>query len=65
MQTEKLSLKGITNVLSRRELKKIMAGSGGGGGNGYGCGQGCYTDHGFCQCGSCVSTYGTLIGTCQ
>jgi len=28
MKTEKLSLKSIKNVLSRNELKKIMAGSG-------------------------------------
>lgn len=28
MKNEKLSLKGIKNVLSRTELKKIMAGSG-------------------------------------
>jgi len=31
MKIEKLSLNGIKNVLSRAELKKIMAGSGGGG----------------------------------
>jgi hypothetical protein len=29
METKKLSLSGIKNVLSRAELKKIMAGSGG------------------------------------
>jgi hypothetical protein len=29
MKTEKLSLKSIKNVLSRAEMKKIMAGSGG------------------------------------
>jgi hypothetical protein len=29
MKSEKLSLKGISNVLSRAEMKKIMAGSGG------------------------------------
>jgi hypothetical protein len=28
MKTEKMSLKGIKNVLSRGEMKKIMAGSG-------------------------------------
>jgi hypothetical protein len=28
MKTEKLSLKGIKNVLSRAEMKKILAGSG-------------------------------------
>jgi len=32
MKKEKLNLKGIRNVLSRNELKEIMAGSGGGGG---------------------------------
>lgn len=31
MKTEKLNLKSIKNVLSRAEMKKIMAGSGGGG----------------------------------
>jgi hypothetical protein len=31
MKKEKLSLKGIKNVLSRDEMKMIMAGSGGGG----------------------------------
>jgi hypothetical protein len=30
METERLSLKSIKNVLSRAEMKKIMAGSGGG-----------------------------------
>jgi hypothetical protein len=30
MKTEKLSLKALKNVLSRAELKKIMAGSGSG-----------------------------------
>lgn len=29
MKTEKLNLKSIKNVLSRAEMKKIMAGSGG------------------------------------
>ncbi|MFI5139574.1 MAG: hypothetical protein ACHQIM_17270 [Sphingobacteriales bacterium] len=29
MKTEKMSLKSIKNVLSRAEMKKIMAGSGG------------------------------------
>jgi len=29
MKTQKLSLKGIKNVLGRSEMKKIMAGSGG------------------------------------
>ena len=33
MKIEKLNLNGIKNALSRTELKKIMAGSGGGGGS--------------------------------
>jgi hypothetical protein len=39
MKREKLSLKSIKNVLSRTELKNIMAGStgGGGGSGGGGC----------------------------
>jgi hypothetical protein len=37
MKTEKLSLKGIKNVLGRADLKKIMAGSGGGNLGGSGC----------------------------
>jgi hypothetical protein len=32
MKIEKMTLKGIKNVLSRSEMKKIMAGSSGGGG---------------------------------
>jgi len=36
MKIQKLSLSGIKNVLSRAELKTIMAGSGGGGGGGGG-----------------------------
>ena len=48
MKTEKLSLKGIKNVLNRAELKKIMAGSGGPcntcGPGGYNC-CGCYNSH--------------------
>lgn len=31
MKTEKLNLKSIKNVLSRAEMKKVMAGSGGSG----------------------------------
>jgi len=30
MKIEKISLKGVKNILGREELKKIMAGSGGG-----------------------------------
>jgi len=60
MKTEKLSLKGIKNVLSRAEMKKIMAGSGS-----DGCGNGCYSDA-YCPfCGRCVSSFGTSFGTCQ
>ncbi len=36
MKIEKLSLGSVKNVLSRAELKKIMAGSGGTGGTGGG-----------------------------
>jgi len=55
MKFEKLSLASVKNVLSRAELRKIMAGSGpggtsggggtggGGGGGGTSGGQGCYT----------------------
>jgi hypothetical protein len=38
MKPEKLSLKGIKNVLSRGEMKQVMAGSGGDGGSGGGGG---------------------------
>jgi hypothetical protein len=62
MKTEKLSLKGIKTVLSRRELKKIMAGGSGPGGGGGQCSTGgCVTmldcGGGFCPCspnGECV-----------
>ncbi|MDB4903002.1 MAG: hypothetical protein JWQ63_2283 [Mucilaginibacter sp.] len=40
MKTEKLSLKGIKNVLSRGELKRIMAGSGNCSGLNGACGVG-------------------------
>ena len=40
MKFEKLSLASVKNVLSRAELRKIMAGSGNGGGNGGGGGGG-------------------------
>jgi hypothetical protein len=49
MKTEKLSLKSIKNVLSRAEMKKIMAGSSGDcqlglcndDGSSYSCAAGC------------------------
>ncbi|MDB5136129.1 MAG: hypothetical protein JWP37_2732 [Mucilaginibacter sp.] len=41
MGTKKLSFKDISNVLSRAELKNIMAGSSGGGPGGGGGGGGC------------------------
>ncbi|HVW12401.1 MAG TPA: hypothetical protein VHB54_01180 [Mucilaginibacter sp.] len=69
MKKDKLSLKGIKNVLSRDEMKMIMAGSGSGGpGGSGGCGQGCYLNAGplGCpNCGTCVSLFGTNAGTCQ
>jgi hypothetical protein len=53
MKTEKLSLKSIKNVLSRAEMKTIMAGSDGGGG-GTGGGSGGCPNYGYaipcCQC---------------
>lgn len=63
MKFEKLSLASVKNVLSRAELRKIMAGSGtggtgtgggGGGGGGTGgssgSGQGCYVSYFGCDC---------------
>jgi len=44
MKIEKLSLNGIKNMLSRTELKKIMAGSGGG------CVGGCGGNNTCCAC---------------
>ena len=41
MKIQKLSLKSIKNVLSRTEMKEIMAGSGGGTGGGGSGGGGC------------------------
>jgi hypothetical protein len=37
MKTQKLNLRSIKNVLSRSEMKTIMAGSGGGGGGTGNC----------------------------
>jgi len=71
MKMQKLSLKGIKNVLSRAELREIMAGSGPGGGGGLpdGCGSGCYTNvPNSCPnifCTICRSDFGGLHGTCQ
>jgi hypothetical protein len=59
MKTEKLSLKGIKNVLSRAELKKVMAG-GSGGGNCVGTGGGCCLGFGCLGCCSGGWTYGGL-----
>jgi hypothetical protein len=63
MKKEKLSLKSIKNVLSREELKKIMAGSGPcvypsqtcGGNSGISC----------CSPYTCVGGYGGSTGVCQ
>jgi len=56
MKIEKLSLRNVKNVLSRAELKQIMAGSGGGGGGGGGTppttgggSGGCVTTGGYCN----------------
>jgi len=55
MKTEKLSRDTVKKVLSRSEMKKIMAGSGGGacGGNQCAGGGGCLP---FCVCfnGTCT-----------
>jgi hypothetical protein len=62
MKKEKLSQKSIKNVLSRAELKKIMAGSGGGCTENAYCGAGhafvccpdqtCQDFNGYFQCAS-------------
>lgn len=77
MKFEKLSLASVKNVLSRAELRKIMAGSGappppppgGGGGTGgsgglpgSGYGDGCYVSYFGCNC---VSDGLGSHGTCQ
>ncbi|MES2109052.1 MAG: hypothetical protein V4577_09910 [Bacteroidota bacterium] len=66
---QKLSLKGIKNVLSRAELREIMAGSGPGGGGGGlpdGCGSGCYPGGCFgVFCKTCVPDGLGSHGTCQ
>ncbi|MDP9047329.1 MAG: hypothetical protein M3N14_04280 [Bacteroidota bacterium] len=67
MRTEKLSLKSIKNVLSRAEMKKIMAGSGPGGGPpGGGGGGGCVSAGNFCWLccpgASCIDYGGGMMG---
>jgi hypothetical protein len=74
MKFEKLSLASVKNVLSRSELRKIMAGSGGGappgggggggggGGSAGGGGQGCYGSYFGCNC---VPDGLGSHGTCQ
>jgi hypothetical protein len=57
MKTEKLSLKGIKNVLSRAELKKIMAGSGG-----CSCGVGAAI---CCQCYSVSGPIAIWVLSCS
>jgi hypothetical protein len=80
MKKEKLSLNGIKNVLSRTELKNIMAGSSGGGsGTGGSCGTvqllppqpfQCHDTTGFVL-GTIYSGYcnsnpcGTVLATCK
>lgn len=73
MKTQKMNFKNIKNVLSRSEMKKIMAGSSGGsggtggsGGAGGGCvdsGQVCDIDLECCPGDHCI-TIG-LGGTCM
>lgn len=64
MKTEKLNLKSINNVLSRSEMKKIMAGSGN---CVYGSENCVYIYGGTLPCctGHCVVQPGTQYGTCQ
>ena len=78
MKFEKLSLASVKNVLSRAELRKIMAGSGatppptGGGTGGAGgsgglpggeLGHGCYVSYFGCNC--VPDGPGLLHGTCH
>ncbi len=65
MKTEKMSFKNIKDVLSRDEMKSIMAGSGGGGATCSGCVAGgisytCGTDtvggRTICSCPAANST---------
>jgi hypothetical protein len=74
MKTEKLSLSSIKNVLSRAEMRKITAGSGGGsGGNGNGNGgsgcisweNGCISNNGCCPSASCVIDPFWGVGYCS
>lgn len=58
MVTEKMSFKNIKDVLSRDEMKSIMAGSGGSTCNG------CAGNGGSVACGSAVDRSGTTICTC-
>lgn len=63
MKTERLSLKSIKNVLSRSEMKKIMAGGSNGG---FGCpGVACALGT-VCPCGTqCfVNPADSLTGIC-
>jgi len=60
MRTEKLSLKNIKNVLSRSEMKRVMAGSGGGGCNyGSACNLPFPEQNPIC-CSSCVTVIDPL-----
>jgi hypothetical protein len=54
MKIEKMSLKGIKNVLSRAEMKKIMAVSGGGGGPNCPPPACCEGFH-YCPCVGCLT----------
>ena len=61
MKIKKLSLDSVKNVLSRAELKKIMAGSGGGCGA---LGQACYYNAPSC-CPGLYCNFGPLSGSCE
>jgi hypothetical protein len=56
MKTTKMSLANIQGKLSRTEMKKIMAGSGGDGWNGP-CGPSCSAQGPTCQCYLSTSGY--------
>ena len=69
---KKINLKGISEILSEKELKSVVGGSDGAGSNscvpdsmGYGCsigGSSCWTGNAW---GRCVSVFGMYEITCE
>jgi hypothetical protein len=57
MKKQRMSLNSIKNVLSRAEMRNIMAGSGGGGSSGHGC------SNSSCTVYDGIYTYPGLCGT--